>query len=126
MQVGEHVGELYADGTHLPQRKAAPFRPLEIVFERLSLNVLHHHVPVGGIGEMVIDTRQVAMGEPGKDRHLAIVRVGGLDDLPCAERRPVDLFDGDQPVPPLDVPRFIDHAKAALADFGEDAIATSQ
>ena len=66
------------------------------------------------------------MGESRKDAHLAIIRVGGLDDLPGAEPAQVDLFDSDQPVPPLDIPRFIDHAKAALADFSEDAIATCQ
>ena len=42
-----------------------------------------------------------------------------------AEAAQVDLFDSDQPVPPLDIPRFIDNAKAARADFGENAIATS-
>ena len=126
MQVGEHVGELHADGTHLFQWKTAPFGPLERVFERLSLDVLHYHIPVGGIGEMVIDTGKVAVGEPRKHTHLAIVRVGGLDDPPGTEPTQVDLFDCDQPVPPFDIPRFIDHAKAALADFGEDAIAICQ
>ena len=61
---------------------------------------MHHYVPVGGIGEMVIDTWQVAMGEPRKHAHLAIIRAGGLDDLLGAEPAQVDLFDSNRPVSP--------------------------
>src|SRR5690349_1270802 len=63
MQVAQHFGKLYADGEHLFYRQMPLLRSLEIVFKRLTLDILHHEVPVGRIGEMLVQAWQVRMRE---------------------------------------------------------------
>ena len=67
---------------------------IEMFFQRFPVNEIHHKVPVFGVGEVIVDVRQVIMRKPREQCDLAVIGVGYLDDLARCERTEIDLFDG--------------------------------
>src|SRR6266487_5300463 len=96
---------------------------LEPVFECLSLNVLHHNVPVISIGKMFVDARKALMSQLREIRNLAIIRIGCLDHLTCAKPTQTDTLYGYKPVSLSSILRLVDLGKTTLTNQAEDAIA---
>src|SRR5438132_2718799 len=73
MQILQYVTEGDTDRQRLCHRKASmPYLRQQIV-QRLSFNIIHDHIPMLGVGKMVIDKWQVLMSQPGKIHDLTII-----------------------------------------------------
>jgi hypothetical protein len=53
----------------------------QVLLQRLTPDEVHHQVPVLGIGESIVDLRQIDVFEGGEQQHLAVKAIGRLDDF---------------------------------------------
>jgi hypothetical protein len=126
VEMRQDITERDADLCHLPQGKSALGRACEQLFESLPFDIVHHDIPVFGIGELVMDAGEVFVLQSGEQGDLAVEGVGDLDFFLGAQGGHVDLFDGDEFAMLAPVARFVDDAEASFTDPGEDAVAPGQ
>lgn len=99
---------------------------MQVVVKGLALDQAHDEIPVMRIAEAVEDARQHGMAQGGEDVGLAVEGIGGLDNFLGGESLQVDLLEGDQASVFLGVACFVDRAKAAGADLGEQLVVFMQ
>src|SRR5713226_1561979 len=122
MQVLQHRAELYANSEYFFDWQLSPYF-VQVVFQRLALDVVHHQVVAARIAKLLVDARQVGMCQARQQVGLAFEGQGGLDKFLWAQAILAHLLDGQQSIAKLDVRRLIDGSKAPVAYATEDAIA---
>ena len=119
VRVGERVGDLAGDRQRLLHRQRAD--PVELLPERLALDVGHDVVQDAGVLARVVDRQDVGMGQAGGDLDLAEEPLG-------AEREgDVGPQDLDRDPPPL--PQVLgdeDGGHPAASDLAVDDVAAAQ
>src|SRR5258707_12099090 len=88
--------------------------PGQVVFQRLAFDKIHHHIPISSLDEIVINTGQIRMLEPGQQKHFLLKVLGSLRTFLRAEMIMVHLFHCDNPITNLSIYSFISSSKTAL------------
>ena len=115
MQVFEHHTKLDGNlqrGLH-GQFLAGPL--LQVIFQRLTLDIIHDEVPTPHIRELLIDARQVGMGQSRQQHGFALEGFGRLDQFLRTQAALAHLLDRHLPVAKLEISRLVDRAEPALA-----------
>ena len=117
VRVGERVGDLAGDRQRFLHRQ--PAHPVELLPQRLALDVRHDVVQHAGVFARIVDRQDVGVGQARGDLDLAEEPLGAERD---GDVRPQDL-DRDPPSLPL-ILGDEDRGHPAASDLPIDDIAT--
>src|SRR6266702_5361940 len=97
---------------------------LETFLQCLTLDEVHYEVPAAHIAKLLIDAREVGMGQPGQETCLAPESISGFQNFLRTTSPLAHFFDCHQSVVELDILCFVHSTKAAFAYLANDAIAS--
>ena len=126
MQISQHIAEGYPDVKDLLRGEASPSYFLELVFQGLSLDIIHHDIPVIRIGKVIMYAGNVIMFQLGEAPNFAVKRIRRLDHLLWAELAQVDLLDRDEPSMLVKIFCLVDDAEPTITHLIEDAVALGE
>src|SRR5712692_2473217 len=126
VQICQYVTQGYPDVKHLLRGEASTAGFLELIFQRLSRDVIHHDIPMIRISKVIVDAGNAVVFQPGEIPNFAVKGIRHLDHLLWAEMAQVDLLDRDKPAMMIEVFCLVDDAKPTFTHFIEDAVALGE
>src|SRR5437899_4478348 len=97
---------------------------LEMFLQCLTLDEVHDQVPAAYIAKLLIDAREVGMGQPGQETCLAPESISSFHNFLGTQSTLAHFFDCHQSVVELDILCFVHSTKATFAYLANNAIAS--
>jgi len=122
VQVIEHRRQLNADIESSLDREA-PDELVQVVFQCLARDKVHHHVSTSLLTEVVVNARQVGVHKIGEDEGFVLKGSGGLSQFLRTEAILTHLLNRYRSIAEKRIFRLVDGPESTSTNLADDTIA---